>query len=287
MTVTLRRLLAVIYHCRRMIGSSDTDETALLGSEKHPISCAWLVKRLDREKSRDFDIPKLEGFIHVEIIRGQDVPGPDIKPLENHSEDGGTDKWVLLASGHSRYVQSVLPLLGVGTVRQFELKLGKERLADRLGSEVVQAGESGMLVDARKNMPLAVYSEIGAQMRALTDIRFKLLALVPPLSAIALVSVISPDGPLKGVPPFVRVAAALSGTAITLGLRIYDVRNSQLYDDLVSRGRALEAALGVQRGPYFRRRSSLWPVQHETALRLIYGAVLLAWIGAVILAPFV
>lgn len=35
-----------------------------------------------------------------------------------------------------------------------------------------------------------------------------------------------------------------------------------------------------------RRRSSLWPLQHELALRLIYGAILLAWSGAVILAGF-
>jgi hypothetical protein len=286
MTETSRRLMVLLYHFRRMIGASDPDEIALLGSDKHPITCAWLVQRVDGDKSFAFNIPKLEGRVQVNVVRGQDLPRRDSKPPIDPSIDDDSDNWFLLASGHSRHVLAVLPVSSVDSLRQFELQLGKERLSERLGNEVFRAEETAILVDARKNFPLAVYSEIGAQMRALMDIRFKLLALFPPLSAIALVSVISPDGPLKGVPRFVRVIAALAGAVITLGLRIYDVRNSQLYDDLVSRGRSVEAALGVERGPYMRRRSSLWPLQHELALQLIYGAILLAWSGAVILAGF-
>lgn len=110
--------------------------------------------------------------------------------------------------------------------------------------------------------------------------RFKLLALVPPISALALVAIASGTGPFKEADDWLRSTAAFAGFIVTVGVRIYDLRNSELHDDLISRGRRLEHQLGISSGLYTQRRTSTWPIQHDLALFLVYGVVLLAWLAA-------
>ena len=70
------------------------------------------------------------------------------------------------------------------------------------------------------------------------------------------------------------------GLVVTAALSIYERRNSELYDDLISRRRHLEHHLGATSGVFLGRLGGRWPVRHDTALFLIYGATLLAWVLA-------
>lgn len=130
---------------------------------------------------------------------------------------------------------------------------------------------------------LALYGQICDSLRMLTDVRFKLLALLPPIAGLGLFAVTSRKGIFEGARVEVRVAAAVFGLLVSAGLYIYDRRNSELYNDLISRGRRAEEDLGVDTGVFLGRlnpRSAL--VRHGTATKLIYGTVLLSWLAAVL-----
>jgi hypothetical protein len=57
---------------------------------------------------------------------------------------------------------------------------------------------------------------------------------------------------------------------------VYDRRNSELYNDMISRGRRLEQELGVETGG--RRARSNQFIKHDTAIHLIYGVSMAAWL---------
>ena len=132
--------------------------------------------------------------------------------------------------------------------------------------------------------------------KLLTDIRFKLLAFVPTVSGFAVTLLDkSPD----------NATAALSvgalGFAVTLGIVLYDLRNSQIYNLSMHRGKWLEYLLDMPRlttldwqkpneKPYhggliterpfrlhrlFKKR--LLRAKHDRALALVYGASLGGW----------
>src|SRR3954462_2934075 len=65
--------------------------------------------------------------------------------------------------------------------------------------------------------------------KMLTDIRFRLLAILPPISAasVALVQARTLDTPI------VTGALGVLGFCIILGLLIYELRNSELYNTLI------------------------------------------------------
>ena len=138
--------------------------------------------------------------------------------------------------------------------------------------------DSTLSSEVKREILLAEYSEASSAWRMLTDVRFKLLALIPPISAIALLAIVSPKGPLEGAATAVRVAAAAFGFIVVGGLFAYDTRNSELYDDLISRGRRTESELGIHAGVF---RGRLKPrrelISHGPALVLVYGVVLVAW----------
>ena len=133
-----------------------------------------------------------------------------------------------------------------------------------------------------------MYSEICGNWRLLTDVRFRLLGLVPPVAGLALVAVVSSGGPLAGVNDVVRVAGAVFGLLITTGLYIYDRRNDELYNDLTSRGRRAEHELGIHTGVFLGRldvktrfeNKSL--IRHGVATGLIYWTVMISWVGAIV-----
>jgi hypothetical protein len=162
----------------------------------------------------------------------------------------------------------------------------------------------------------AVFTEASASWRMLTEVRFKLLALLPPISALALFAIVSPTGALANVSTPVRVVAAGFGLFITLGLWVYDRRNDELYNELISRARRAEFELGIDTG-VFRGRPKPRPIRkgrikvherlvplaktlnlisgpedrvsvikHGIALRIVYGTVLAAWFLAGVSAAF-
>jgi hypothetical protein len=86
---------------------------------------------------------------------------------------------------------------------------------------------------------------------------------------------------------------AVLGFAATLGVTLYDQRNSQLYNALIHRAKHLELSLGVPSSPgglkvtkaggQFRERPTekrhlIAPAGHDLALALIYGPLLGAWL---------
>jgi hypothetical protein len=120
-----------------------------------------------------------------------------------------------------------------------------------------------------------LYGRICDSWRALIDVRFKLLALVPIVSGFGVTKVLEANTSLS---PTAGTGLALIGLFATLGLLIYDLRNSELHDDLISRGRRIEDELGVDTGQFRGRlKASNWWIKHDNAMFIIYGASLLAW----------
>jgi hypothetical protein len=122
------------------------------------------------------------------------------------------------------------------------------------------------------------------QLRTLTDVRFKLLALVPTVSGAAI--------GLLGRP---RSAAELLGVGLlglcaTLGVLLYELRNTQLYDYATRRAKAVERELqlvpafgGQGTGGLYSERPDrslhILGVElgHDRGLALVYGAALGGW----------
>jgi hypothetical protein len=132
----------------------------------------------------------------------------------------------------------------------------------------------------------ALYSEVAAAWRQLTDVRFKLLAFLPAVSGIGLFQLLSPEAALSDAPRWSKALAAAFGLFITVGLFVYDRRNSELYDDLVSRGKHLEHELGASSGVFLGRLGGRWPVRHDMALFTIYLTTLAAWLAVLAAALF-
>jgi hypothetical protein len=121
------------------------------------------------------------------------------------------------------------------------------------------------------------------QLRTLTDVRFKLLALVPTVSGTAI--------GLLGRP---RSAAELLGVGLlglcaTFGILFYELRNTQLYDYAIRRAKAVErelqltSAFGQGAGGLYSERPDRSihvlgiELGHDRGLALVYGAALAGW----------
>ena len=147
------------------------------------------------------------------------------------------------------------------------------------------------------------YSEVNHNIRALAEVRFKLLGLVPTLGGVA-IYVLSLAGlgqqplPLqsRSTSLVVVILIAALGLAATLGILFYDQRNSELYNALIHRAKYLEGLFDSPRshgvyatgdkGGQFQERPTrqrrLFEVEgllmgHDTGLALVYGPVLGAW----------
>ena len=146
-------------------------------------------------------------------------------------------------------------------------------------------------MDDRGESLLKEYGEVSSIFRLLTDIRFKLLGLVPVATVVAAVAAASKQEVLGGM----GFVVSLFGLVVVLGLITYNVRNDQLYDELVGRAADIERSLGIRDGSYgFRPRAWLrlslgplsWTLNHGNALVLIYGATVVVWVTGVI-APLI
>ena len=138
-------------------------------------------------------------------------------------------------------------------------------------------------VDKSKDRILTqLYSEVNSNYRHLADIRFKLLGIVPAVSIIIWVEIFGkiPADSLQNL--LTGLVISLLGLRITYGIRIYDMRNDGLYNDLISRGRKIEEDLGVETGIFLGRKKSqnervYGAVNHGRGLYLIYSSVFLGW----------
>jgi hypothetical protein len=120
------------------------------------------------------------------------------------------------------------------------------------------------------------YGEVCSNFRTLTEIRFKLLTLLPLATAVATAF----KGDWSFVFPFFGLIA-------TIGLVTYNTRNDQLYDELVGRAASIERSLGLADGA-FANRPHAWlsfrllgikcSVDHRTGIGMIYLASIAAWL---------
>jgi hypothetical protein len=131
-----------------------------------------------------------------------------------------------------------------------------------------------------KDIRLAVYEHSVSVWKELAGVRFKLLALLPAASIAILAAVLTDEKGFIFSREIAKLGLTLFGFFVTLALKRYDLRNSQLYDDLISRSRRAEYELGVHTGAFLGRPSSLNPnIQHDRALKLVYNSCLVAWLG--------
>jgi hypothetical protein len=132
-------------------------------------------------------------------------------------------------------------------------------------------------IDPRREERLRIdYGQTADLLRSLTDVRFKLLALVPTLTgtAVAVVGRPRPAAELLGV--------GLLGLVATLGVMLYDLRNTQVYEYALRRAGELEARLGLgglfgERPEPTLRPFGLPAATYDRALALVYGAALAGW----------
>jgi hypothetical protein len=127
------------------------------------------------------------------------------------------------------------------------------------------------------------YDQTTDLVRALTDVRFKLLALVPTISGVA-VAVVGRSGSAGQL-----LAVGALGLVATTGVLLYEIRNTQVYEYALRRAKDLEARLGlVSRagtpgGPFTERPGRTARVfgiaiaGHDRGLALVYGAALAGW----------
>jgi hypothetical protein len=119
----------------------------------------------------------------------------------------------------------------------------------------------------------------------LADIRFRLLTLMPLSTGAAIMFV------EKTMTPAVTLAIGLLGFTVTIGVTFYDQRNTQIYDAMQKRAKALEALLGfppLDKGkmncggpfldrPHRNRRFFGLLMWHDRALAIIYAATFAGW----------
>ncbi len=126
---------------------------------------------------------------------------------------------------------------------------------------------------------LSLYAEAMNAWRQLTDVRFRLMSLLPAISIVAFVPLLLV---IQGRNPFLTLSGlvlALLGLGLTHGLHIYESRNEGLYNDLISRARRIEAELGVDTGVMLGRPAPPSPwVNHGRATQWVYRCVKLAWL---------
>jgi hypothetical protein len=131
---------------------------------------------------------------------------------------------------------------------------------------------------AQHDLLLGLYREKCTSWRMLRDVRFKLLALVPTVSLLAVINLLGASGFTKELTPYVRVVIAVIGCCVTAALLVYERRNSQLYYDLISRGRKIEEELDVDTGQFRGRlRARFRILGHDTAIYVVYLGAILVW----------
>ncbi len=162
--------------------------------------------------------------------------------------------------------------------------------------------------EAHQRLLLEDYARTVEVFGVLADIRFKLLAFVPAIVG-ATVALVSKVGEQR-----VILAVSLLGLAATLGILIYELRNSEVYNGASHRARVLEKELHLISAVPQRERRWLedgvekraeWPeqggvfseriyvpkkgesgfrlfgaltVKHDRALAIVYGAAIGGWL---------
>jgi hypothetical protein len=129
------------------------------------------------------------------------------------------------------------------------------------------------------------YDRTTELVQSLLDTRVKLLALVPTIAgtAVGLVGTPRPAAELLGI--------GVLGLVATVGILLYELRNSEILEAMLQHAKVLERVLGLEVGPrvhgpegLLSRRGApgarflgVASATHERALGLVYGAALGGW----------
>ena len=127
------------------------------------------------------------------------------------------------------------------------------------------------------------YDRTTELVQSLLDTRFKLLALVPTIAgtAVGLISAPRPAVELLGI--------GVLGLVATVGILLYELRNSEILEAMLRHAQVLERVLGLETGPNVRGPEGLLNTNargrflgvltagHDRALALVYGAALGGW----------
>jgi hypothetical protein len=141
-----------------------------------------------------------------------------------------------------------------------------------------------MVLDADDRLRLD-YEQTTQYLRTLIDVRFRLLAFVPTVTgvAVAIIGQPRPAAELLGV--------GVLGLLATIGIFVYELRNTQISGTLIRRATELEhqlqlpSSLGIQQsgGLYTERPGvniqllGFLPVSHGLGLALVYSAAIAGW----------
>jgi hypothetical protein len=151
-------------------------------------------------------------------------------------------------------------------------------------SQRPETSVSSSSATGRDDILLHLYPELCQSWRQLVQVRFSLLGLVPTASLVIVGTVLARSRPGEGLGWPMQMAIAVLGLCITAGLYTYELRNSELHDDLISRGRRIESELGIETGQFrgrltpSRKLLGLIKVEHDTAIKLIYCSAVGAWL---------
>ena len=129
----------------------------------------------------------------------------------------------------------------------------------------------------RQAVLLALYGEVCSGWRMLTEVRFKLLGLLPVVSVAVLITLLSSTRGPTALHPIEMTAVAVLGLLLTIAVWLYDRRNTMLYNDLVGRGRQIEGELGIYVGHFRGRPDARGLVKHDVAMRTVYTLSAIAW----------
>lgn len=153
--------------------------------------------------------------------------------------------------------------------------------------------------DDRQTARLVDYERTVATIHQLTEVRFKLAAFLPALTGAAVALLAASE-----LGPLTTATLGFGGLCFSLGIVLYDLRNSQHYNSAIGRATELEKVLGFDvfapdrhPGVFGSRRDTTsnvkadgrdhfvgLSVRHGTALALVYTAVIGAWIWVVLRA---
>lgn len=134
---------------------------------------------------------------------------------------------------------------------------------------------------AREATLLALYGEVSRNWCRVVEVRYRLLGAVAAASILLLAIILKPEA-AGGLTLPVQIGLALLGLAATAGLFLYDLHNARVYNDLISRGRKIEAALGVDTGQFLGSTPRGRLVQHDRAAVIVFGSVMVAWAAAIV-----
>jgi hypothetical protein len=129
------------------------------------------------------------------------------------------------------------------------------------------------------------YDRTAVLVQSLLDTRFRLLALVPTIAgaAVGLISAPRPAVELLGI--------GILGLVATVGILLYELRNSEILEAMLRHAQLLERVLGLETGPRVHGPEGLLSARagghgrflgvltatNERALGLVYGAALGGW----------